>query len=71
MRPYGSRDGAIPAAEVPPSLSQSQTLRNPCGPLARPGLEEPRRLVEGPWISGTHASVVNPTDVRFIASRES
>jgi len=32
MRPYGSRDDAIPAAEVLLSLSQSQSPRHACEP---------------------------------------
>jgi hypothetical protein len=39
MRPYGSRDDAIPAAEVRLSLSQSQSLRDECEPLVRRRVE--------------------------------
>jgi hypothetical protein len=39
MRPYGSRDDAIPAAEVRLSLSQSQSLRDECRPLVRRRVE--------------------------------
>jgi hypothetical protein len=44
MRPYGSRDDAIPAAEVLLSLSQSQSPRNLCEPLR--GLEGTARAGE-------------------------
>ena len=39
MRPYGSRDDATPAAEVPLSLSQSQSLPDECEPSVRRTLE--------------------------------
>ena len=39
MWPYGSREGVVPAAEVPPSLSQSLSLGHVCEPRAHRGLE--------------------------------
>ena len=39
MRPYVSRDGAIPAAGVPLSPSQSRSLEHACEPEALRGIQ--------------------------------
>ena len=54
MRPYGSRDDATPAAEVPLSLSQNQSLQDESELSVRRTLEEtaPMRMKTDPMFAG-------------------